>query len=43
MIATHGVFFLPEHIGTFSFASARVDLDRLLAASESFARKTEKE
>ena len=39
MVTTHGVFFLPEHTGTFSFAHARLDLDRLLAATESFARK----
>ncbi len=39
MVATHGVFFLPEHTGTFSFAHTRADLDRLLAATEGFARK----
>ena len=39
MIATHGGFFLPGHTGTFSFAHARPDLDRLLAATESFAGK----
>ncbi|MEM2093811.1 MAG: aspartate aminotransferase family protein [Candidatus Bathyarchaeia archaeon] len=39
MIATHGVFFLPEHTGTFSFAHTKADLDRLLEATENFARK----
>ena len=39
MVATHNVFFLPEHTGTFSFAHTRVDLERLLEATEIFAKR----
>ena len=39
MVATHDVFFLPEHTGTFSFAHTRADLERLLEATEAFAKR----
>jgi glutamate-1-semialdehyde 2,1-aminomutase len=39
MIATHNIFFLPEHTGTFSYAHTRADLERLLVATEEFAKR----
>jgi glutamate-1-semialdehyde 2,1-aminomutase len=39
MIATHNVFFLPEHTGSFSYAHTDDDLERLLDATETFARR----
>ncbi|MFQ6075012.1 MAG: aspartate aminotransferase family protein [Candidatus Bathyarchaeia archaeon] len=39
LIVSHGVYFLPEHTGSISYAHTREDVDRLLEGTEGFARK----
>jgi len=39
MMASHDIFFLPEHTGAVSTAHTPVDIDRMLEATEHFAKR----
>ena len=39
MMTSHNIFFLPEHTGAISTAHTSVDIDRMLEATEHFAKR----